>query len=72
MAAAARLKELGIPFTLIDKKEYFYHMVGVLRGLVEPGKNNIYQLPKLFSEYHITLLGQNFWANSIQAYMKLI
>ena len=53
MAAAARLKELGVPFTLIDKKEYFYHMVGVLRGLVEPGKNNIYQsfFPIITSHY---------------------
>ena len=53
MAAAARLKELGIPFTLIDKKEYFYHMVGVLRGLVEPGKNNIHT--KAFFPIMITL-----------------
>ena len=37
MACAVRLKELGIPFTLIDKKDYFYHCVGVLRGVVEPG-----------------------------------
>ena len=37
MAAAVRLKELGIPFTLIDKKNFFYHCVGVLRGVVEPG-----------------------------------
>ena len=37
MACAVRLKEIGIPFTLIDKKDFFYHCVGVLRGMVEPG-----------------------------------
>ena len=33
---AAKLKELQVPFTLIDPKEYFYHNVGALRGLVQP------------------------------------
>jgi len=54
MAAAARLKELGIPFTLIDKKEYFYHMVGVLRGLVEPD-----YLPKIMIDFK-TSFGDSF------------
>lgn len=34
MEAAAECLSLGIPFTLIDPKEFFHHNVGALRGLV--------------------------------------
>ena len=39
---ACRLKTLGIPFYIIDPKEYFHHCVGALRGVVEPSTVSIF------------------------------
>ena len=36
MELASELKKLGIPFVLIDPKEYFHHCVGALRCAVQP------------------------------------
>ena len=36
MELASQLLKLGIPFTLIDPKEYFHHCVGALRCAVDP------------------------------------
>ncbi len=38
MQLASQLKKSGIPFTLIDNKEYFHHRVGGLRATIFPGK----------------------------------
>ena len=32
----------GVPFTLIDPKEYFHLTMGALRATVDPGKSYIY------------------------------
>jgi len=34
MESAAECLRLGIPFTLIDPKEYFHHNLGALRAMV--------------------------------------
>ena len=34
------LQEWGVPFTLVDPKEYFHHCVGALRGVVDQSKNH--------------------------------
>jgi len=34
--AASNLDKAGIPFTLVDPKEYFHHCVGALRAAVSP------------------------------------
>jgi len=40
MELASQLLKLGIPFTLIDPKEYFHHCVGALRCAVDPNFTN--------------------------------
>lgn len=35
---ALQLQKFGIPFTLVDPKEFFHHNVGALRSAVYPGK----------------------------------
>ena len=35
---ASNLAKKGIPFKLIDPKEYFHYSVGSLRAAVNPGK----------------------------------
>lgn len=37
-ACALALKKHGIPFTLIEPKEYFHHNVGALRAAVDKGE----------------------------------
>ena len=39
MELASILKKYGIPFTLIDSKEYFHHRVGGLRGCLDESKS---------------------------------
>ena len=39
MELASELLKSGIPFTLIDPKEYFHHNVGALRAVVDEGKD---------------------------------
>lgn len=34
--AASELEKAGVPFTLVDPKEYFHHCVGALRAAVQP------------------------------------
>ena len=73
MAAAVRLKELGIPFTLIDKKNFFYHCVGVLRGVVEPGieifQTQVCQVESSRFFYLYRLLAQNH--NRLRDYFRV-
>ena len=38
MCCAASLKQLQIPFTLVDPKAFFHHTVGALRAAVQPGE----------------------------------
>lgn len=49
MDLAAKLKELQIPFSLIDPKEYFYHHVAALRGVLESD-----YLPKIAIDFKKT------------------
>ena len=47
---AAQLKASGIPFKLIDPKEYFFHNVGALRAVVEPGEVDARILRKFWGQ----------------------
>ena len=40
MECAVALKKEGIPFKLVDPKEFFHHNVGALRASVFPGKKS--------------------------------
>ena len=35
---ASMLKKWNVPFTIIDPKEYFHHVVGALRAAVDEGR----------------------------------
>ncbi len=39
MELASLLQKWGIPFTLIDTKEYFHHKVGGLRASLDESNN---------------------------------
>jgi len=59
MELASNLKKYGIPFTLIDPKEYFHHCVGALRGVIEPDF-----LPKTAIDFK-TSFGDSFVQGSV-------